>query len=168
MYRLQSSLCVIGVTFLCGNVALARDPSADATLADVSAPDGGPVAPILKDHPEPIYPSEALQVGIAGNVELELTIDESGHVVDATVVNSAGHGFDEAALAVIRSWTFAPAEQNGQPIRAAIRLALPFVPPTVQEPARESKPTSASARPVTAKQSADCAPARGMTDRRNA
>jgi TonB family protein len=93
-----------------------------------SAPDAPPTtsAPILKAHPDAVYPVSALRERVAGTVGLELTIDESGQVVDARVVQPAGHGFDEAALAAVEAWTFEPARQSGAATRATIQLALPF------------------------------------------
>ncbi len=46
---------------------------------------------------EDIYPPEAKRLGIEGMVRLKLSIDETGKVVQAKVVERAGHGFDEAA-----------------------------------------------------------------------
>ena len=123
--------CVVGVTFLCAQSALAQDPTGGGNPVP-GTPDttsAAPVAPTLKDHPDPVYPVEALATGLAGTVGLELTVDESGHVLDARVVQPAGHGFDEAALAAIKGWTFEPAQQGGKAIRATIQLSLPFAPP---------------------------------------
>jgi TonB family protein len=112
---------------------LAQDPSGGATPAAPSAADGmgAAVAPTLIDHPEPVYPAGALRDRISGTVGLEIVVDEAGHVVDAKVVQAAGHGFDEAALAAVKSWSFAPARQNDAPIRATVQLSLPFEPPAL-------------------------------------
>jgi outer membrane receptor protein involved in Fe transport len=45
-------------------------------------------------------------------------------------VSAAGHGFDEAALAAVRGWTFEPARQGGTPIKSKVQLAIPFEPPS--------------------------------------
>ncbi len=98
----------------------AGPPSPGATDADAST------SPSLKVHADPIYPPDALRDRIEGTVGIEVTLDETGTVVDARVTESAGHGFDEAALAAVRQWTFEPARTNGAPIRATVHLALPF------------------------------------------
>jgi TonB family protein len=98
------------------------------------------VAPVLKEHTEPSYPVDALRERISGTVGLEIVVDETGHVISAQVVQPAGHGFDEAALAAVKGWTFLPALQNGLPIRATVQLALPFEPPA---PAQAAAPTPA-------------------------
>ncbi|MEO7917559.1 MAG: TonB family protein, partial [Dokdonella sp.] len=125
---LTSAVTLSAVLF--GQSAFAQDPTGGSSSP--AAPDAiasAPVAPSLKEHPDPIYPPEALKGRIAGTVGLELTIDESGQVLDVKVVQPGGHGFDEAALAAVKSWTFEPARQDGKAIRSTIQLALPFVPP---------------------------------------
>lgn len=72
------------------------------------------------------YPAEARAAGLDGSVVLRLTIDASGNVSDAEVVQSAGHGFDVAALAAARQFQFTPARQNGLPVAARIRYRYRF------------------------------------------
>jgi TonB family protein len=86
-------------------------------------------APKLKEHPAPLYPEAALKEGLSATVVLELTIDETGHVTDASVLQPAGHGFDEAALAAVKTWTFEPALRGGEPIRSTVQFSVPFEPP---------------------------------------
>src|SRR6478609_4405062 len=111
---------------------LAQDPTGGgappAAPGDASA---AAVAPVLQEHADPIYPADALRDRIAGTVGLEIVIDETGKVVDAKVVQPGGHGFDEAALAAAKGWTFLPARVNDQPSRATVQLSLPFEPPAV-------------------------------------
>jgi TonB family protein len=94
-----------------------------------------PVAPKLKDHPPPAYPESALAQRLTAQVVLEVSIDETGHVTDARVLEAAGHGFDEAALTAVRTWTFEPARQAGVPIPSTVELSLPFEPPPLPPPA---------------------------------
>ena len=96
-------------------------PDASATL----------VAPKLKDHSDPVYPPGAVKDRIIATVGLELSVDETGHVLVAKVIQPAGRGFDEAALAAVKNWTFEPALQNGRPIKATVQLTLPFEPPSL-------------------------------------
>src|SRR5450432_3986601 len=122
------------VVLLLTHPLLAQDPTGGATppaapAAPAAETDGAAVAPVLKDHPDPVYPADALRDRISGTVGLEISVDEAGRVVDLKVVQPAGHGFDESALAAVRTWTFLPARQNDAPIRATIQLALPFEPP---------------------------------------
>ena len=139
-----AAACVVGIAV----PAVAQDPSGGAVPPGSAEADAASsaVAPRLSAHPDPVYPVAALQNGIAGTVGLELTIDESGHVVDAKIVQPAGNGFDEAALAAVQSWSFEPATLNGTPIRATVQLSLPFVPP----PAPAPSPPPAVAPPLAA------------------
>lgn len=110
---------------------LAQEPTGSDTPPVPTADDvsSAALAPVLQAHPEPIYPADALRDRLSGTVGLELVIDELGNVVDAKVVQPAGHGFDEAALTAVKSWPFSPARMNEQPIRATVQLWLPFEPP---------------------------------------
>ncbi len=118
---------------LCARPLLAQDPTGGAAPPTPSSGDTNAtaVAPVLEEHADPIYPVEALRERIAGTVGLEIVVDETGHVLDAKIVQPAGHGFDEAALAAVKHWTFSPARQNDQPIRSTIQLTLPFEPPAL-------------------------------------
>jgi TonB family protein len=108
-----------------------------------------------------VYPAEALAGGLGGTVELELTIDERGRVFDARVLQRAGHGFDEAALAAVKTWTFEPARQGGQAIRATIQLSVPFVPPP--PPAVQNAPPLAALAPAPPRASTPALQAEGET-----
>ncbi|MEO8902631.1 MAG: TonB family protein [Polyangiaceae bacterium] len=130
---------------LLGRAAFAQDPSSGPASA-VSPDAAAAVAPTLKEHADPVYPADALRDGVAGTVGLELTVDESGHVVDAQVVQAAGHGFDEAALSAVKGWRFEPAQQGGKPIRSTIQLALPFALPPPAAPAE--RPAAAATLPT--------------------
>ena len=123
--------------------ARAKEPTGGA-LPPAPASTGEVVAPSLLEHSEPVYPADALAEQRRGSVELELTIDEQGRVVEAKVVRSAGQGFDEAALAAVRTWSFAPARQGSTAIRSVVQLAIPFEPPLPPAPVA-SPPASPSA-----------------------
>jgi TonB family protein len=73
------------------------------------------------------YPEEARRTGQEGAVVMRLTIDEQGAVAKATVIQSAGAEFDEAALAAIRQFQFAPATLDGTPVAMDITYTYRFV-----------------------------------------
>jgi len=75
---------------------------------------------------QPLYPKHARQKGMEGKVVLSLLIDRSGRLIDACVLEKAGHGFDEAALEAVRSWTFMPALQDGIPTTCRARITIRF------------------------------------------
>ena len=89
------------------------------------------VAPVLKKDDGAEYPQQAIneKVKEAATVGLILELDQTGHVKKATVEVSAGHGFDESALAAAQTLEFEPATRNGKPVAAKIRHKYEFQPP---------------------------------------
>jgi serine/threonine-protein kinase len=75
--------------------------------------------------PPPPYPPAAEKYGLAGTVELEITIDENGNVTGTHVLS--GHSaFRAAAEKVVRGWRFVPATINGVPVKYTMRQLLEF------------------------------------------
>lgn len=150
-------------------VAGAQEPAGGAVPP--SAPPGetaeAPVAPTIKAHPAPEYPAQALAARVAGTVVLEVSIDETGRVADAKVLQPAGHGFDEAALAAVKTWTFEPARQSGAPIRSSVQLSVPFAPPplapSAEPPVAASPPASAASPAAPPTAAVPTAPPAGAT-----
>jgi TonB family protein len=106
------------------------------------------------------YPPEALRDRLEGTVGLEVVVDEGGHVVDARVVQPAGHGFDEAALAAVRQFVFEPARRDGVPIRSTVQLGYEFRPPPLSTPpvpalAGQAAAATPAPPPVAAQQGPD-------------
>ncbi len=103
--------------------------------------------PSLSTRVEATYPEEAKRLRLEGNVGLELVVGEDGHVIEAKVTGSAGHGFDEAALEAARGFVFVPAKQNGKPIKSSVQFTYEFhmppdaPPPTPVPPTPPVEPT---------------------------
>jgi protein TonB len=76
--------------------------------------------------PQPVYTDAARAAKVEGRVRVELTVDESGRVVEVRVLQGLGHGLDEAALSAARSATFTPAQRCGRPARATFTIAMRF------------------------------------------
>src|SRR5256885_11575574 len=72
------------------------------------------VPPALETFVDAPYPEEAQKAGLQGDVVLVLDIDASGHVTNATVKESAGHGFDEAATDAAKKFVWKPATKDGK------------------------------------------------------
>jgi TonB family protein len=85
---------------------------------------GGSLKPPARSD-VPQYPPEAQAAGITGSVVAEVTIDTSGNVTAARVVNSIPM-LDEAALQAVRNWRFAPTLVNGQPVPVRMVLTVNF------------------------------------------
>jgi protein TonB len=76
-------------------------------------------------NPRPRYPHIALREGWEGRVILRVQVLPNGKVGAATVQKSAGRSvFDEAALEIVKSWSFVPATQGGKPVAGWV--AVPF------------------------------------------
>jgi TonB family protein len=74
----------------------------------------------------PVYPPTARASEAEADVPLSIVIDTSGRVVDAKVIVSAGHPFDEAALMAVRAYRFLPAQRNGARVRVRMRWVVQF------------------------------------------
>ncbi|HSC85696.1 MAG TPA: energy transducer TonB [Polyangiaceae bacterium] len=99
--------------------APAPTPAAD-TCAEPAA------KPKLVSAPQPAYTDAARAAGVEGKVRLQLTVDETGKVVDAKVVAGLGHGLDEAALSAARAIVFEGAVRCGKPSRSTVNFAFRF------------------------------------------
>jgi protein TonB len=112
-------------------VPLSTMPVAVATQAAINdfpdvmpEPNGGitGLASFLKQNLE--YPDAAATKGISGQVILDFVVETDGRLSDIRVTRSAGFGFDEEAVRVLKlapAWQ--PGSQNGQPVR--VRYSIP-------------------------------------------
>jgi protein TonB len=111
-----------------------------------TAPDPAQVKPYWSDRyvpptqvtvlPRPIgdcripaeeYPEPAFRVGFEGLVVLVLTVDETGAIADARVLEDPGHGLGPAAVAgVRRHCRFAPARRGGESVVTSFRYKVRF------------------------------------------
>ena len=72
-----------------------------------------------------VYPELARQAEAEGTVNLLVTIDETGRVVDAVVQSSTTIGaLDKAARDAAMKWLFKPAKQRDKPVK--VRIVIPF------------------------------------------
>lgn len=107
--------------------APAPTPAPGPTPGPVPAPPPDPnaiVPPQLLEQVEAVYPSEAAAQGLEATVRLELTLSATGEITDVKVQTPVGNGFDEAAVAAVRQFKFAPATKAGKPI--AIRIVYEY------------------------------------------
>jgi TonB family protein len=81
------------------------------------------------DHQVPAeYPEQAQDAGITGVVQVMVTVDETGRVIDAKVVShDSPEILNDAAVEAVRQWTFKPATRMGAPVRASIIVPFRFV-----------------------------------------
>lgn len=114
-------------------ILLSRAAAAQMAPYDEPRPVGAPsiVPPRLKTDSAAIYPEQALRdhVRETATVELLLEIDAAGAVQKATVVESQGHGFDEAALSAASKLVFEPATRDDVLVASRIKFRYTFAPP---------------------------------------
>jgi TonB family protein len=92
-------------------------------------------------HFEPApFPPEAQKQGIQADVVLRLTIDATGKVTQAEVIEPAGRGFDEAARAASLQFRFEPATRAGKPVPVRILYKYSFTLTEVAQPEPAPEP----------------------------
>ena len=79
--------------------------------------------PALLELVQAAYPAEAEAAGLEGRVLLLIEIDEKGVPSAVSVLEPAGHGFDEAAVAAAQAFRFVPAATASAPCRSPLNLA---------------------------------------------
>lgn len=74
---------------------------------------------------EPDYPEIARDLHAQGTVLVQVTVDETGKVIEAVVVESTTiEALEQAALKAARASLFKPAKQRDVPVKA--RIVIPF------------------------------------------
>ena len=78
------------------------------------------------NKPRPMYPPTARQLRVAGEVDVDATVDEQGNVEKTEVVKGNAM-LSNAALMAAKNWTFKPfLGGDGKPVKAIVRLAFNF------------------------------------------
>lgn len=168
--RLFSSLALLGIT-LAAAPALA-DPPPDPGPPDQpgtvsipsgiggaiikpaapqeQAPKGQQTMPRARNYAAPEFPKEAEAAGLTGSVTLQLDISKEGKVLNVAVIDPAGHGFDESAIAAAKKLDFDPARRpDGTPFAARILYRYSFT----QKPKPDAPPDDTAAPAAAATQS---------------
>lgn len=139
---LLAGLCLVAVActdVIDVNITIHPRAEEEATPAARAAPETGSndasTFVIVEQMPELVgglaaiqqelrYPEIAKNAGIEGRVFVQFVVDERGRVVDPVVVRGIGGGCDEEALRAVRTVTFKPGRQQGEPVR--VRMSLPI------------------------------------------
>lgn len=80
------------------------------------------VSPKVESAAAPIYSDAA--IGLERDVNVVVTIDVDGSVIDASLPTPTGDALDEIALATARRYVFSPAKRGDKPFKAKITLGL--------------------------------------------
>jgi protein TonB len=101
-------------------------PAAPEIRSEGPVVTGGKVAePRLLSSAMPVYPQNAKQAGIGGDVIIKTTIDQKGSVVDMHVV-SGPLMLRQAALDALKRWRYEPSKLDGQPIAVQMLVTIKF------------------------------------------
>ena len=105
----------------------------DKVLGDEAVTDSVMNAASVDERPRPmeqsrpVYPARARSKNIEGYVVLSMLIDKDGRVDGLKVLESEPPGvFDEAAMAAVEGWVFAPAKYKGMPVAMRATQRIPF------------------------------------------
>ncbi len=117
------------------------DAPVAAPVATVAAVEPAPPAPAAppapvkpafggigyKNNPAPDYPAQAARQGWQGTVLLRVKVLQTGAVDSIEVVKSSGKKLlDDAAVATVNRWVFAPSTQGGAPIDGFATVPIEF------------------------------------------
>lgn len=101
-------------------------PLQPGTLVNIN--DAGVIAPVPESGPDLVYPPIALRQRVGGTVELNVLVDEKGHVVDVQLVSGAGgkSGLNEAAMDNVKRRRYRPATKDGIPVKVWLPVRVQF------------------------------------------
>lgn len=82
--------------------------------------------PVVQSNPID-YPERARQREIEGRVVVSALIGTDGRVKDYRILEASPPGvFEDAVSSSLSSWTFAPAQYNGEPVETWATIPIPF------------------------------------------
>ena len=87
---------------------------------------GGVVPPKALSTPDPEYSELARTDKFQGSLTLGMVVGADGNPQDIWVVCPLGHGLDEKAVDAVKTWKFAPATRNGNPVPDLITVEVSF------------------------------------------
>lgn len=87
---------------------------------------GGVSAPVLIYQVDPEFSEEARRSKTAGNVLVNLWVDEKGNPTHVHVLRGIGMGLDEKAVAAVKQYRFRPAMENGKPVLVEMNVEVTF------------------------------------------
>ena len=85
--------------------------------------ESGVKAPKVLNKTEPKYPESATATG---TTILSLEVSPAGKAENVVVKRSLEPAFDQSAIESVKSWTFAPATKDGQPVRVTATVEVNF------------------------------------------
>jgi TonB family protein len=88
----------------------------------------GVIAPVVIFREQPVYPTRAQAMQVAGVVEAEALVGIDGSVEDVRILSSSrkGVGFEKSSEEAITKWRFKPATKRGVKVRMWVAIRIPF------------------------------------------
>jgi TonB family protein len=110
-------------------------------FVDVTELDAKPTPQV---PPQLTYTQQAIDEQIRGTVVLEVSIDETGHVTDTSVVQgpSPDYGMDQVCLDAAKSMVYSVPTWKGLPAKTRLLLPIVLDPPPKPKPAPAQNMTS--------------------------
>jgi protein TonB len=117
MKRNSFALTILSLLILCTTLSAQKEE-----LEKMPEPIGGIMAIAKNVH----YPETAKKAGVEGTVFVKATIDESGNVIETSILKSVGHGCDTAAMVAVKKTKFTAGIKDGKPVRTSITIPIKF------------------------------------------
>ncbi|HEY0944618.1 MAG TPA: TonB family protein [Opitutaceae bacterium] len=106
-----------------------------------ASPKAPNATPRLLKIVSPVNPNGTSKDAPTGTVMVEAHIDAAGRVTDTRAIDEGVlPAYKTAAADAVRSWTFAPARADGEPVAATVRVPVLFAEPTVIPVSSAHKP----------------------------
>jgi TonB family protein len=110
----------------CERVGLsASGPAADVKDSEVFARVGAVQEPRKLVADPPVYPKQAREARVQGDVRLEAVVDVDGHVVGVRVKQGIPM-LDAAAVAAVKQWVYTPTLVDGMPVPVILDVTVTF------------------------------------------
>ena len=86
--------------------------------------------PMLVKSVNPVYPSSAQRLGVAGSITVNALIDEKGNVIDTAILKGIQDdmGLGKSAETAVKKWKFQPARKNGVAVKVWKSFVIAFKP----------------------------------------
>lgn len=113
--------------------AIATWKAANPTLVDVYTK--WDVQPRIVSSAMPSLPEQFKDTEFSGLVSVDLILDESGQVIQASIKKSTHVELELTSLEAAKTWKFEPAQVGGKFVRSKLRVPFKFVstPPAPEE-----------------------------------
>jgi len=126
LHRASAAVAAAIVLFTAATVCAQADERPTLAVAK-NAPNQVTAPARINGSPYTQVPAFAQIAGLHGSAIVEVDLDESGRVLDATIVHSSGNlMLDRAAIATVRSASYEPARSGNVPVAGAFDIAVDF------------------------------------------